>query len=401
MMANFPYNYKQYSLEILTLIIIFSSGLFFYSLPQIIYYGYSLILITFLLLKSKEIQFNRRIIFILIIGIISICINDIPVQFAAWQRLTIFVVMILPVSSLIYSHKITIFRCKLFKLFLNTISSIIIISFIGYILQLNAFYHAKTHTFRGLMIYCMVLGPFAGVATLHLTTKAIQTKNKIFYLLSFVSFLVCLLSGSRGALIALICGFIYLTAIQCKNNITRLFKIIILLCVTLFALYPFLKPYFNDIEMKQQNNLEAGGTFASRSNLFVDRVNEFTNSPLFGSGFASVDKSIAKHTPVSIDGKTEPGSSWLFILSSLGIFAFIAFIWLIIIPIYNIYKSSNPQSYDTMLIGSLMVLFSVHMIIEGYILSAGSFLFWGAWLTIGMIQKDALNVIINEKYSIL
>ena len=54
-----------------------------------------------------------------------------------------------------------------------------------------------------------------------------------------------------------------------------------------------------------------------------------------------------------------------------------------------------------MMIGSALVLFAVHMIIEGYILSAGSFLFWGAWLCIGIAQKDTIEYISNEKYSIL
>ena len=393
--------FRQNLLPLTTLIVIFSSGLFFYSLPQILYYGYSAILIAILLISSRKIQFNNTILFILLICILSIIFNYIPSEFSVWQRFCIFVTMITPISSLIYSPQITLFRCILFKLFLQLIGFIIILSFIGYISQLNIFYHAKTHTFRGLMIYCMVLGPYAGIATSYFITKALQSNRRVFYFLAVGACLICLLSGSRGALVALIGSSIYLIAILCKKNSKRFYKIILGLTIIVVLSSPFLEPYIKNIEQKQLNNIEAGGTFASRSDLFIDRINEFVNAPILGSGFASVNQSIAIHTSVSTDGKVEPGSSWLFILSSLGVFAFIAFIKLIIIQIYKIFKLSTPTSHNLMLIGSCMVLFTIHMLIEGYILSAGSFLFWGGWLTIGMVQKDAINIIKNGQYSIL
>ena len=307
--------------------------------------------------------------------------------------------MLLPISSVITSYYIAYFRIKTFDLFIKIISILILFSFVGYLLHIEAFYHEKTHTFRGLMIYCMVLGPFAAIATIYFLLNYLYTRKIIYFIFVIMSFLTCLLSGSRGAFIALVGSFLYFLCIYCKNNIYLLLKSIVVIIFLSVILINFFPSYMDSLTEKQINNIEAGGTFASRSKLIQDRVEEFLGHPLFGSGFASVDLSIVKYTSVSDDGKVEPGSSWLFILSSIGILAFIVFIRLIIFPLIIIYKEAKSTSYDSILMGCVMVIFVIHMIVEGYILSAGSFLFWGAWLVIGIIQDDSLNIVKNEKYS--
>ena len=376
-----------------------STGVFFYSLPQIVYFGYFLILSIFLILRSDEIHFNKWILLIVFFSFFSICVNNIPEKFSPWKRYIIFIIMLLPISSVITSYYIAYFRIKTFDLFIKIISILILFSFVGYLLHIEAFYHEKTHTFRGLMIYCMVLGPFAAIATIYFLLNYLYTRKIIYFIFVIMSFLTCLLSGSRGAFIALVGSFLYFLCIYCKNNIYLLLKSIVVIIFLSVILINFFPSYMDSLTEKQINNIEAGGTFASRSKLIQDRVEEFLGHPLFGSGFASVDLSIVKYTSVSDDGKVEPGSSWLFILSSIGILAFIVFIRLIIFPLIIIYKEAKSTSYDSILMGCVMVIFVIHMIVEGYILSAGSFLFWGAWLVIGIIQDDSLNIVKNEKYS--
>lgn len=386
-------------LSLLTVLVVLSTGVFFYSLPQIVYFGYFLILSIFLILRSDEIHFNKWILLIVFFSFFSICVNNIPEKFSPWKRYIIFIIMLLPISSVITSYYIAYFRIKTFDLFIKIISILILFSFVGYLLHIEAFYHEKTHTFRGLMIYCMVLGPFAAIATIYFLLNYLYTRKIIYFIFVIMSFLTCLLSGSRGAFIALVGSFLYFLCIYCKNNIYLLLKSIVVIIFLSVILINFFPSYMDSLTEKQINNIEAGGTFASRSKLIQDRVEEFLGHPLFGSGFASVDLSIVKYTSVSDDGKVEPGSSWLFILSSIGILAFIVFIRLIIFPLIIIYKEAKSTSYDSILMGCVMVIFVIHMIVEGYILSAGSFLFWGAWLVIGIIQDDSLNIVKNEKYS--
>lgn len=394
--------FLDYLLPILTVIIAFSRGVFFMPIPQIAYYAFFTFLSCYIFLRSKTYNVNVSLLLMVFIAICSILGNNINAKFMPWQRFSIFIIMILPISSILSSEFTIKFRAKLYKVFLRVLAVIITLSFIGYLSQLGWFYHQKTGTFRGLMIYCMVLGPYAGISSVYLVIKFLSSKEKLYLIAAIASILVCLLSGSRGAIVSLLCAIVYLLAIFCKGNLRLLIKIYLSLVIVTILASPILVPYTETVRQKQENNMRAGGTFSSREALFNDRILEFRTSPFLGSGFASVNKEIASSTPVNDKkGIVEPGSSWLFILSSMGIIAFLAFVHIVINPIIYLYKISGSSSYNYMMIGSALVLFAVHMIIEGYILSAGSFLFWGAWLCIGIAQKDTIEYISNEKYSIL
>ena len=117
-------------------------------------------------------------------------------------------------------------------------------------------------------------------------------------------------------------------------------------------------------------------------------------SPVIGSGFASYNNTIVKRKS-SDTGNIEPGSSWLFLLSSTGLVGFISFLLIIFRPILFIIKKQNFKSTKISLIVSITILFFVHMFAEGYILSSGSFLFLLLWLCIGIIQPKSL-VSINQ-----
>lgn len=393
---------KNYIFPIITTIVALSSGVSFYKLPQIVYYGYFAVLSIYFLFFSRNIKLNLSISIFICIGAISILVNDISNIFSPWLRLIIFIAIITPISSLINSRIATIFRVKLFKIFILTISILIILSFIGYLSGLSFFYHTKTNTFRGLIAYCMLLSPYAGISCLYFIAKSTKEKHVINIILAILSFLVCLIAGSRGGFVATSIAALYFIITYWKNNKRVIFRATIIILTFTIALGTILSPYMENIEKKQVNNIESGGsTFYSREALFKDRILEFYSNPIFGSGFASVNKDIAKKTSISNDGTVEPGSSWLFILSSMGIFAFIIILKLTILPVTNIFINRNKFTANEILIASIMVLFIIHMIVEGYILSAGSFLFFGAWLTIGMLQKESLTYLKNENYSIL
>lgn len=393
---------SSYYLSIFTLIIAFSRGMFYNYIPQTVYFLFFGFISGYLILRSKSLNINFSILTIIAIAVCSIIFNDIPEKFRPWQRLMIFIIVIMPISSLISSKYTIIYRIILYKLFLKTISIITILSFIGYLSQSSFFYHLKTGTFRGLMVYCMVLGPCAGISAIYLITKYFSTKKIYYLIVGITSILVCLLSGSRGAIISFVVAFIYLSAIHFKKKLRTLIKTYLTSLIIILLVSPLLSPYLDTVRQKQENNIQNGGTFYSREKLFYDRVKEFYTNPLLGSGFASINEEVAQNTARNEEtGTIEPGSSWLFILSSMGIIAFILFIYIILYRIIALYLLSNPHSYNLMLIGSTLTLFSVHMIIEGYILSAGGFLFWCAWLCIGISQKDAINYITNEKYNIL
>ena len=124
--------------------------------------------------------------------------------------------------------------------------------------------------------------------------------------------------------------------------------------------------------------------FASREERWSHRINEFTNSPFVGIGFAAISPEYTDEYNIEL-GIVEPGSSWLTVLSMIGIMGALPII-LIIINTWNGLKAiynNNTEDYSILLSG-LLSLFYVHLIAEGYIFAGGSFLCFLFWLTLGI-----------------
>ena len=394
-------NRKDFIIILLTILVVLSRGTILYGLPEFVYFGWTVFLSIYLFVtNSKTLKIDTKMLFFNVFCALSILANQIDPAFKSGYRFIAFLLVTIPFSPFLYSNKIILFRIYLFKLFMKIISLLVLISFIGYLVKFPLFYHQETGTFSGVMIYCMVLGPIAAVASIYMLNAAVKNKNKIYYLYSFVAFLTCLLSGSRGAFISMFAGFLFSVLVYCKGNFKKMFKVLFVILLIANALGTILSPYMETLEAKQQNNIERGGTFYSREELFKERIEEFLDSPLFGVGFSSIDINKSKHGYNLEKGIVEPGSSWLFILSSTGLITFLLLIIIILSPLLYIYKVANKDDCDIIALGSCLTAFCVHMIIEGYILAAGGFLFCAIWLTIGVCQKNVLKVIEGEKYSI-
>lgn len=87
-------------------------------------------------------------------------------------------------------------------------------------------------------------------------------------------------------------------------------------------------PYTERIRSKMEGGKIAGSLTRSRDDLWDARMTEFKGFPIFGVGFATVKPDYAKTNKVNLEtGTIEPGSSWLFLLSSMGITGFLAFFY--------------------------------------------------------------------------
>ena len=100
------------------------------------------------------------------------------------------------------------------------------------------------------------------------------------------------------------------------------------------------------------------------------------------------------------EGQIEPASSWLAVLSMIGLFGFIPFLGLTLHCISYVFRDkTNPT--NSAFLGGMLFLFMVHMIAEGYVLSAGSGLFFYFWLVIGITEQTKntnynQNLLLNE-----
>jgi O-antigen ligase len=138
---------------------------------------------------------------------------------------------------------------------------------------------------------------------------------------------------------------------------------------------------------------EETGVFDSRSVKWNARIDEFKKSPICGVGFAAVDIN-GKDFSARSDKHVEPGNSWLAVLSMTGLMGMIPFL----IIIYRTCKVVVKLPRDKKVFYSGMLSFVlIHMMAEGYILSAGSFLCAITWLIIGCIFNTQFDKRIQLK----
>lgn len=166
-------------------------------------------------------------------------------------------------------------------------------------------------------------------------------------------------------------------------------RIIVILFAAIIA-YPVWSPALEGINTKNQGDITTGIDISSRTSKWEIRLQEWEESPLYGIGFCSVSAA----DDVSYGGKIEPGSSWLAVLSMTGAAGFILFAILFLKGLKHSLMQYSPEGS---LLGGLLTLCGVHMVAEGHIFSAGSFLCLFFWLTLACASEfEETNMYILE-----
>jgi O-antigen ligase len=395
-------------LAIITSVLVLINISFFEITLGISYYLILATVLFILLIRRNKIKLNPLMIWIISAGFISILLNDIPAFFNPYSRLLIFILVLLLVSPVISSRLLIKFRTKLFS-FLNIFILIMTVgSAIGLIAGVDLVKEGRPD-FTGLFTHSMVLGPMAGISMLYAGFLFYKVKNKFIKFLIFIaislSFLTCIAAGSRSALLATLLGILFFIFKIYQERINKSIRMVFILISLMILSYPLWEKQSEFLLAKMEYGQSESDILASRSILWKDRVLEFNSSPIIGIGFSSVDVNLNNNFEKS-EGKIEPGSSWLVVLSMTGVLGFIPLIlifWNYFRFIYN-FKKNNLQ---LTLLGSLLVLFTVHLFFEGYIFSAGSGMFFYLWLLIGVadISKrksvSIIKIIQSKKHDAL
>ena len=363
------------------------------SIPNIVYYGcFALVAFLLLIYEGKNCKINIYMLLFILIALLSTAFNLITnpdiVFFKPLERIVGFVMMMVAVGPLfVYANKEP---HQLFYTLLSWSFTIItILSFFSYMLGMGFVY--KKNMFVGVSTHAMILGPITGITLLNLIHQLFivnELKMKLMYGMGIViALLTCLLAGSRGALAAGLFGAAFLLYKQYGIRIcAAIFTAIIIIGV---FTAPVWLPYTETMQNKIDYASEVG--HSSRDALWDDRIKEFEDSPIMGQGFASINRMVATRTPFSIVTRSlEPGSSWLFILSSLGIVGLGLFIVMLIKACHEfvISKEYTSDIWHT----AILFFFFVHFLIEGYVLHSGGILFVFFWLTLYMNYRS-----INDK----
>lgn len=360
-------------------------------LPQSVHYIIMGIFALFLTFRGFRVNY-LSLAFILV-GAISILFADPDPTFQSWPRLMAFILLMFAAGPINISIQAMEFRTVLFKYALFGIVFMSVGSLLAYFSGNGIFYHG-TGFFRGLYNHSMTLGPMAAISavfTLQLfLTDVVRKRRKWWLLLTICSTLMCLLASSRTAFIALLGAvLVLLWTIYRERRGQMWFSIIIgivLICLTM----PLWKSFTAGMMQKQEKQSLDDN---SRTELWQDRIEEWKDSPIFGQGFAAFNLKVIKGESFNAEtGGIEPGSSWLFVLSSMGGVGFILLIFLTVYPTLCLLSRRDIEP-DSMAMTALTtsVIFIIHMISEGYIIAAGGVTCFLAWLTFSIINRNVLE----------
>lgn len=350
------------------------------------YYGILIVAFLLLLLLGKNIKFNFLMLWLLLAGLLSIVFNDIPSFFQPYQRFIAFILVLGLIGPLMSNTALHTYRIKLFNIFNQGILILVTLSFFGIAAGLPIM--IGRGGFTGFFSHSMVLGPMAAVAMLVAIHSAYTTDKKkkrwLFLGLAALAFVTSVAAGSRSALLAGVAGGLFYYYKLNRGKITRFFRVIIVIVAIGIFSFPLWEHYTERIIGKMAYAEQQGDALVTRAALWEMRIQEFRSSPIIGVGFASVDTNISTKFDAT-EGRVEPGSSWLAVLSMTGLLGFIPLLLLTLKYIRFLFKEKNNRIQAAFL-GSMLFLFIVHMMAEGYVLSAGSGLFFYFWLTMGNIE---------------
>ncbi len=354
------------------------------------------LLVTFFQSTIKRISMTMTILYIACI--FSILLNDIPTQYQPWMRFILFIVVTIVASPFIQSNFYDKFRVLTFK-YINILLTIVIIISIPFIITGER----GLAGFGGFTNHSMLLAPISAVTLVTLLYQLYLGKyNKIIVIsLIVITFIALLLAASRVSLVGAIVAIIYFFYRLYNNNKRKFGTISISIIVLMIITYPLWGSYMEGIEKKNEAQLTETGEInytGSRDIMWNQRIREFKSSPLVGVGFGyakyvtNVNERTGRITYKKTEtGTVEPGSSWLGALSMTGLLGFTALLVLWFKSLKNSWKVEKRDKLFGVYIGSTLIFWAVHMIAEGQIFAAGSFLFFMVWITFGAAYS-AYNV---------
>lgn len=367
-----------------------------YRINSVVFIGITyFFLLAHILLDLKKIIIRSWSIWAFImICIISILINNPPSYFRAWERLALFINILLAFSPIIVTRRLTFNRVLLYKNIIIVMMLYSSISFWGYFAGINFFVYKgdlldmyDAGHFSGFANHSMTLAPISALSGIYAYTKFFYYKRNIikrilWLIIACLCFGSVLLSASRGALIGSMLALIVATYRINSGRITNFIKYVTV-CVSIGLLtFPAWSDLTQYVLEKNEYNISQGGVIYSRETKMEARQYEIKHYFFTGVGFSTVDESV--DTVDRESGTIEPNSSWLGVFSMTGVFGFLFFVWVYLNAFRKAYIIKN--NCDSAMMCGILGFFFIHLMIEGYVLAGGSFLCGMYWLTIGVIH---------------
>lgn len=372
----------------LTILVSWNTVGFLPAIPSYMPISFALISLIYVLMHGKYHIESASQAFLLYLPITIILAQPDPV-FRSWARLISYASLFLLASPFFQSQYMRKFRhsslivCCIFCIFIG------IGSFIAYFLGYSAqAYRAMDEgvdvsvydvgRFSGIASHSMSLGPIAGIGAIVCVYLALVYNKRFMYLLALPCLASMLFAASRGAFIATLSGILFIIY-KFSSSKSKFIKHSISIVIVAVLTFPIWGSALSGLQTKHSSHADDTEIFDSRSTKFKARFMEIQSSPIWGVGFSAIDPKCGDNYHRT-RGTIEPGSSWLAILSMTGIIGLFLFIRMCKHSLRSLRRSDSQLS---MLLISVFVLLSVHMLVEGYIFASGNTLCYYVSLVIG------------------
>lgn len=349
-----------------------------------------LILLLLVSLKYLNFKFNYTVLFFVIICFLSIIFNNIHPAFNAKLRFIFFLMTITGIGLLFKFKDSSEYYIDINQIFkINTY--IVIFSFFAYFTAIGSMGRGN---FNGILNHSNALGPIAALVCVEKVLDYYKgQKSYKSLIIAAIAFFVLILSGARSPLGALLICLTIIGIYIYKVKFIIWGSVILVLgsiaFITLKNYNDLLIPEEHLANRYRSRTIFEKGFDNTRLAIWEERVDEFVENPLLGSGFSAVNTEVIPEESVSYDietGSIQPGSGYLGILSMLGIFGYIGFVLIMISALKKLYINRNSYANkEFLIIVSILMFVLFHSIFEGYLISSGSILFFIFWLSISYI----------------
>jgi len=309
--------------------------------------------------------------------------NEIPARFQSSYRTIAFFLVLMVTAPFLAGHSLNMIRDRIFDVMNLAMLFMASLSFLGRFFSFlptdsQGFYLGCTHHSMDLACLCGI----AMVYAVHRFQKARNNKQLCcFFGCCFAgAFLVLLFASSRTSVISGVIAVLAYYGVGGSQSMLKVIKPVCALCLLLFAVTLYSPNAFSGLLGKSIKNesITLNSFTSSRSGIWQNRIDEIMESPVFGIGAHAV-----KYGGSSLSGTIEPGNAWLYVFSSMGVFSFLLFCWMMAHAVLRCRRFARPGSKASLVLG-LLVYFSLYMMGEAHITAVGEFSCSYFWLLLSV-----------------
>lgn len=359
-----------------------------------VFLGFSA-LMALMAMGSGGWKLNNLCAIFLGVALLSIMSNDIPAFFKPWQRFALFLTLMGGCSPLVNGPGVNKVRRQMFMGALWAMAVITMWSFIGRFTGQGQYLSGIVNGYMGVSAHPNFLGFYVMIVMVWMAAlffRCTEMKERALVGGFWTSALIVLLmTASRTSVACALLGTLVAVYLRLREKTGSMITVYVFLVGVVIFAWPIIAPY---TEAMMKKNMDINDTdamvAASRGAIWKLRYAEINESPWLGVGAYSCDINLpnAKVFYDSDKGTVELGSSYLGMLSQCGWLGFIAFITLLLQVAWKVWRYATDQRTPyAQLMFPLCIAIGVHMVFEGYAMTAGAVQCVILWMLIGAADQ--------------